>query len=358
MDTLKNILSLCLALTVLAQSVRGADAPVAKTADELWQSIQKKEQKQLPSDRAQIGERLEQLRDALLGFEQQYPADPRRWDSKLLRGELEYGLARADNHSTDDAAFFALTKEVLAAPDASAETKADARYLAAERRMAILRTSESVTNGPARAAADAAIQEVREKYPDAPRTFRMQFDVAEFFKTRDPQAAELIFRELETNKFPQVAAVAYQDLLVMKKQQNFGKAPLDLKFRAVDGTTVDLAKLRGKVVLLDFWATWCGPCRIEIPNVVATYNALHSQGFEIIGISLDQDKEQMVKFTKAAGMAWPQYFDGKTWGNEISTRFGIDSIPAAWLLDKKGVLRFTEARGGSLGEQVKRLLAE
>jgi thiol-disulfide isomerase/thioredoxin len=358
MNRMKNLLSLCVALTVLAQSARGADAPVAKTADELWQSIQTMQQTPPPRDRTQILERMGQLHGALVEFEQRFPSDTRHWDAKLLRVEVEYGLARADNRPADDTALFALTKEVVAAPDASPETKADARYLAAEMRMELLGASGSVTNGPARAAADAAIQEVRQKYPDDPRTFQMQFDVAEFFKVRDPQAAEAIFHELETNKNPQVAAVAHQDLLVMKKQQNVTRTPLDLKFQAVDGTAVDLAKLRGKVVLLDFWATWCGPCRMEIPNVVATYNALHSQGFEIVGISLDQDKEQMVKFTKAAGMAWPQYFDGKRWENEISTRFGIDSIPAAWLLDKKGFVRSTEARGDNLAEQVKKLLAE
>jgi len=357
LNIMKRLLLLCVGLMVLAQAVRGADAPAAKTADELWQSIQTMQQTP-PGDRAQILERLDQLHGALAEFERRFPSDPRHWDSKLLRVEVEYGLARANNRPTDDAAFFALAKEVVAAADASAETKADARYLAAERRMEALGEAESVTNGPARVAADAAIQELRQKYPDDPRTFQIQFDVAEFFKTRDPQAAEAIFHELETNKDAQVAAVARQDLLVMKKEQNVTRVPLDLKFQAVDGTAVDLVKLRGKVVLLDFWATWCGPCRMEIPNVVATYNALHSQGFEIIGISLDQDKEQMVKFTKAAGMVWPQYFDGKKWENEISTRFGIDSIPAAWLLDKKGFVRSTEARGVDLGEQVKRLLAE
>ncbi len=354
---MKNFLSFCVALTVLVQSVRGADAPAAKTADELWQSIQTMQQMP-PKDRAGILERMGQLQSAVAEFEQRFPSDPRHWDAKLLRVEVEYGLAQANDRPTDDAVFFALVKEVVAAPDASEETKADARYLAAERRMEALGEAESVTNGPARAAADAAIQELRQKYPDDPRTVQIQFGMADLLKERDPKAAEAIFHGLETNKNPQVAALARQDLLVMKKEQNSTRAPLDLKFRAVDGTTVDLAKLRGKVVLLDFWATWCGPCRMEIPNVVATYNALHSQGFEIIGISLDQDKEQMVKFTKAAGMAWPQYFDGKKWENEISTRYGIDSIPAAWLLDKKGFVRSTEARGSSLGEQVKRLLAE
>jgi thiol-disulfide isomerase/thioredoxin len=134
--------------------------------------------------------------------------------------------------------------------------------------------------------------------------------------------------------------------------------PLDLKFRAVDGTDVDLSKLRGKVVLVDFWATWCGPCRREVPNVVAAYNELHRAGFEIVGISLDQSKEKLLAYTRQAGMTWPQYFDGKRWDNDISTRYGIHSIPTAWLVDKKGLVRTTEVRGADLAEQVKALLAE
>ncbi|MGO9243792.1 MAG: redoxin domain-containing protein [Verrucomicrobiia bacterium] len=134
--------------------------------------------------------------------------------------------------------------------------------------------------------------------------------------------------------------------------------PLDLKFKAVDGTDVDLAKFRGKVVLVDFWATWCGPCRMEIPNVVATYNQLHNAGFEIVGISLDQSKEKLLAYTKQAGMTWPQYFDGNGWANDISSRYGINSIPTAWLVDKKGLVRTTQARGADLARQVKALLAE
>jgi len=119
--------------------------------------------------------------------------------------------------------------------------------------------------------------------------------------------------------------------------------PLDLKYTAVDGSSVDLSKLRGKVVLVDFWATWCPPCREEVPNVVAAYKKYHDQGFEVVGISLDQDKDALQSFVKDKGMAWPQYFDGKEWENEISSRFGIDAIPAMWLLDKKGMLVTTDA---------------
>ncbi len=131
--------------------------------------------------------------------------------------------------------------------------------------------------------------------------------------------------------------------------------PLDIKFTAVDGTKVDLTSLKGKVVLIDFWATWCPPCRAEVPNVVATYKKFHDKGFEIVGISLDQSKEKLLAFTKENGMVWPQYFDGKGWENEISSKYGIDGIPAMWLVGKDGKVVSTNAREDLEG-QVEKLL--
>ena len=131
--------------------------------------------------------------------------------------------------------------------------------------------------------------------------------------------------------------------------------PLDIKFTAVDGREVDLSKLRGKVVLVDFWATWCPPCRGEVPNVVAAYQKYHDKGFEIVGISLDQDKDALVAFTKENGMVWPQYFDGKGWDNDISKGFGIQSIPTMWLVGKDGKLITTNAREDLAGQVGKAL---
>ena len=125
--------------------------------------------------------------------------------------------------------------------------------------------------------------------------------------------------------------------------------PLDLKFTSVDGKSVDLSKMRGKVVLVDFWATWCPPCRGEVPNVVAEYKKYHDKGFEIVGISLDQDKAALLAFTKDHEMTWPQYFDGKGWDNTISSGFGVSSIPAMWLVGKDGKLITTEARDNLAG---------
>ncbi len=143
-------------------------------------------------------------------------------------------------------------------------------------------------------------------------------------------------------------------LLAAKADPDMTK-PLDLKFTSVSDKAVDISNLRGKVVLVDFWATWCPPCRGEVPNVVAAYKKYHDQGFEIIGISLDQDKGALLAFTKEHDMTWPQYFDGKGWDNKISSGFGINSIPAMWLVGKDGKLITTDAREDLAGNVEKAL---
>ena len=130
-------------------------------------------------------------------------------------------------------------------------------------------------------------------------------------------------------------------------------SPVELKVTALDGSSVDLEKLRGKVVLLDFWATWCGPCVQEAPKVVATYNRLHEKGFEIIGISLDQNKESVTRFTKKLGMTWPQHSDED---KGVSSRFGIEAIPTMWLI-KEGHVASVDARE-DLSGKVEKLLAK
>jgi thiol-disulfide isomerase/thioredoxin len=134
----------------------------------------------------------------------------------------------------------------------------------------------------------------------------------------------------------------------------------DFEVKDLSDKPLSIANYKGKVVLLDFWATWCGPCKAELPNVIKTYEAHHKDGFEIIGISLDRDKdrETLVSFIKEKNMSWPQYFDGGFWTNKLAVKYGVNSIPATYLLDGQGNIIGKNLRGEKLEEAVSKALAK
>jgi peroxiredoxin len=132
----------------------------------------------------------------------------------------------------------------------------------------------------------------------------------------------------------------------------------DFDEKDVAGQPISVASRKGKVVLIDFWATWCGPCRGELPNVIATYEKHHSAGFDIIGVSLDQDQAKLTEFTKSMNMTWPQFFDGQGWGNKLAVKYGIESIPASFLLDGDGKIIGKDLRGEELEAAVAKALAK
>jgi thiol-disulfide isomerase/thioredoxin len=161
---------------------------------------------------------------------------------------------------------------------------------------------------------------------------------------QQPVTPEMKQRQMEAQKIQAALAIGV-------------KFP-DFNEKDTAGKPLAIANYKGKVVLIDFWATWCGPCRAELPNVIATYKKYHNQGFEIIGISLDQDQAKLIGFTKDMNMTWPQYFDDQGWGNKLAVKYGIESIPATYLLDGNGRIIGRDLRGDELTQAVAKALGK
>ena len=136
-----------------------------------------------------------------------------------------------------------------------------------------------------------------------------------------------------------------------------GARPFALKATDLAGKPISLAQYKGKVVLMDFWATWCGPCVGEMPNVIANYKKYHAQGFDIVGVSLDQDKGALTKYIAANKMPWRQIFDGKGWGSAVGKQYGVQAIPFGLLIGRDGKIIALEVRGPALGPAIAKALA-
>lgn len=193
--------------------------------------------------------------------------------------------------------------------------------------------------------------ELQKEFPQKAEVYQLLIEVASRADVENARKCARLVLDHSTSDEMKEAAKS-----LMRRLDAVGK-PLDIKFTAVDGREVDVAQMKNKVILVDFWATWCLPCVQEIPHIKATYEKYHGKGFEVVGISFDEKKYMVESFVTEKGVGWPQYFDGSGWGNKFGRDYGISSLPTMWLVDKKGNLRDIEAQDG-LEEKIEKLLAE
>jgi peroxiredoxin len=141
-------------------------------------------------------------------------------------------------------------------------------------------------------------------------------------------------------------------------QMGPGQTAADLSLPDLNGKMVTLSELRGKVILIDFWASWCGPCRHNNPRLLKLYNKYHSKGLEIYGISLDEDMSDWKKAVHHDRLLWIQVIDDKGWEAPSASAYGVDMIPSSFLVDKQGVIRIVNAEGPELESSVRDLLKD
>jgi peroxiredoxin len=163
---------------------------------------------------------------------------------------------------------------------------------------------------------------------------------------------------LEKSKDRAIARLA-KSLEGMARRLELPGRAMPLEGTTLDGKPLSWDTYRGKVVLVQFWATWCAPCRQEIKSIQKTYEAYHGRGFEVVGISVDEDREELEAFVKENHLPWPVVFDQALRGEDdksMATRYGVMSIPQVILVNKEGIVVSTEVRGPALGEHLEKLL--
>lgn len=208
---------------------------------------------------------------------------------------------------------------------------------------------------------DAYIEADYEKNEREEQMARVHLGNAYLAEERFAEAGK-VFEELAADeslgtRIREMASTNLERIGTLRKLK-IGSEAIPFAATDIEGEDLSLSDYRGKVVLLDFWATWCAPCRAEMPNVKEVYSEYHDDGFEIIGVSMDQDRGALDRYIDEENIEWRQIFDGKGWKAELGRLYAVSSIPSTFLLDSQGRIRYKNLRGDDLEKAVEKLVEE
>jgi thiol-disulfide isomerase/thioredoxin len=274
-------------------------------------------------------ERLLALAEKARTFAAKYPEDPRRQLARQVAARALESAVRLGS-PTARAQLAAFDGERLSDPKLPVNERLEIRMRQVQSEAeAILQKSPDEARDKFEQGARTLIAE----FPKEPAPWAMLMEVID--QGNDPATREKL-KELIASEAP--APIKDRAAGVLRRYDALGR-PLDLKFTALDGRKVDLAALRGKVVIIHFWATWCEPCVDAIEKMTRAYPGLKELGVEMIGINLDSDKKKVEQFVKEKGVAWPQFYEPAGKNNRVVRDWGVTVFPAVWLVDRDGVLR-------------------
>ncbi len=192
---------------------------------------------------------------------------------------------------------------------------------------------------------------------DYPHSMRSAFAIMEnYYYYAEADEVEPLYNLLDKNVKNSDKGIDIKKRIDVYKTVAVGKISPDFSQPTPDGKTMSLSSMKGKYVLVDFWASWCPPCRRENPNLVKAYNQFKDKGFDIFGVSYDTNKEKWEKAIVLDGLVWQQVSDLKGWKNATSALYGIGDIPTNFLLDKEGKIIAKNLFGKKLNDKLSEII--